>query len=350
MKSKLRGVPRKRWIGLAMLLVPMILGAADFWDGNAALQRGDASFESGAYAASNSFPPDTKILIQNLETGKTTQATVTRRVGSQSDILVLLSPAAAKAVGISQGSMASVRVTVISTPETAGTTSSSEQLYSPDPDVNPGAAYGGPTGANEPVETAQATEPADHGTAPFPDEAVTAAPVEPAVENQQPAVENQQPAVENPQPAVEQPAAQSTAANSRKRRTRPSSRTRSRERRRKSSTFPRGKTRSSRTSSPRSRPSPRSPRRSPPSPRLPRSRPSPRSPRRSPPSPPCRRRARRRTPRWPRPPRPGRPGRRRFSAAGRPRPRAPPGRPPRRCQRRRPRRRRPLPRRLPGRP
>jgi hypothetical protein len=135
----------KRWIGCALLLVPLLLGAADFWDGNAALQRGDASFESGAFAASNSFPPDTRILIQNLDTGKTTQATVTKRIDSQSDILVLLSPAAAKAVGISQGAMASVRVTVVSPPERTGATTPGEQIYSTDPDVNPGAAYGGPT-------------------------------------------------------------------------------------------------------------------------------------------------------------------------------------------------------------
>ena len=93
----------KRWIGCALLLVPLLLGAADFWDGNAALQRGDAAFESGAFAASNSFPQDTRILVTNLDTGKSTQATVTRRISSQSDILVFLSPVAAQALGIAQG-------------------------------------------------------------------------------------------------------------------------------------------------------------------------------------------------------------------------------------------------------
>jgi hypothetical protein len=183
----------KRWIGCALLLVPLLLGAADFWDGNAALQRGDATFEGGAFAASNSFPQDTRILITNLETGKTTEATVTRRITSQSDILVLLSPTAAKAIGVAQGSMASVRVTVVPPPETPGAAQPGEQIYSADPDVNPGAAYGGPTeqAAEAPQET-----PADTGAAPA-DTVIAGLPADESAPATEPAVE---PAVE---PATE---------------------------------------------------------------------------------------------------------------------------------------------------
>jgi len=139
----------KRWIGLALILVPILVPAASFWDGNAALQRGDAVFEGGMFAASNSFAPDTQVVVRNLETGKTVTVTITQRVQSQSDILVLLSPAAAAALGIKSGTLASVRVTI---PPRAGGSSPStlaEQTISQDPDLNPGAAFGRPQAVSE---------------------------------------------------------------------------------------------------------------------------------------------------------------------------------------------------------
>ena len=130
----------KRWIGLSLLLVPFLVSAAGFWDGNAALERGDAAFESGLNAASNSFPKDTRVLIENLDTGKTANATITERIEGRSDMLVLLSPKTAEALGIAQGTLASVRVTVTSSPNPARA-QPSEQAYSPDPDLNPAAGY-----------------------------------------------------------------------------------------------------------------------------------------------------------------------------------------------------------------
>ncbi len=201
----------KRWIGLALILVPFFASAEAFWDGNAALQRGDAAFEGGMFAASNSFAPDTQILVQNLETGKAATVTITGRVDGQADILVLLSPAAASALGISAGTLASVRVTV---PPRAGSTASSvpaEQALSSDPDLNPGAAYGGAASAAS-AQVAAAPQAA-------PDQAATAAaaaPIEPS-----PSLETlpgtttpplaQAPA-EVPQSTPEAPAAQGTPA------------------------------------------------------------------------------------------------------------------------------------------
>ena len=161
----------KRWIGLSLLVVPLLASAAGFWDGNAALQRGDPTFESGSFAVSNSFPPDTRVLVTNLETGKTAEATVTNRIDSQSDILILLSPKAAAALGLSQGMMARVRVTVVSRPEEAGAARPGEQAYSMDPDVNPGAAYSGPTQAPASArsESTQQAAEAQPETPPQPD-------------------------------------------------------------------------------------------------------------------------------------------------------------------------------------
>ena len=127
----------KRWIGLALILVPILAPAAAFWDGNAALQRGDASFVAGMFGASNSFAPDTLVFVQNLETGKTATVTITGRMAGQSDILVLLSPPAAAALGIKSGTLASVRLTIAQRSTTSSASSVAEQTTTQDPDVNP---------------------------------------------------------------------------------------------------------------------------------------------------------------------------------------------------------------------
>ena len=113
--------------------------------------------------------------------------------------------------------MASVRVTVISSPEAPRTAQPGEQIYSEDPDVNPGAAYGGPTQPTEPpAETAQQQEPPAQDTTPPADTAIVAAPPteEPgqAVENTPPGDTQQQQTVET-QPPVTEPAPQATAAD-----------------------------------------------------------------------------------------------------------------------------------------
>jgi len=131
----------KRWIALALFMIPLLVSAQSFWEGSAALQRGDAAFESSLSAVSNSFPPGTRVLIENLETGKSTEATVSQRSNTQSDILILLSPKAADAVGIQQGSISRVRVTVLEKPPTTAAAGSNELAYNPDPDINPGGTY-----------------------------------------------------------------------------------------------------------------------------------------------------------------------------------------------------------------
>jgi hypothetical protein len=154
----------KRWIGIAMLLVPLCVSAQSFWDGNASVQRGDAGFESGLFAVSNSFPPDSRIVIQNLDTGQTTPATVTKRIDGQSDILLLLSPMTATAIGISPGTMARVRVTMASpAPVTPRASQSQEQVTSRDPDINPGAAYpqSAQTGTTSRSTVAAAPQPSE---------------------------------------------------------------------------------------------------------------------------------------------------------------------------------------------
>lgn len=142
----------KRWIVVFLLMVPLLASAESYWEGNAALQRGDTAFESGLYAASNSFPPDTQLTVTNLETSRSTAATVSGRIEGQSDILILLSPKAADAIGLASGSIARVRITVTQMAPTEGA-SAAERPYNPDTDVNPAAAYEGKP--NTPAEVAQ---------------------------------------------------------------------------------------------------------------------------------------------------------------------------------------------------
>jgi rare lipoprotein A (peptidoglycan hydrolase) len=131
----------KRWIVLSLLLVPLFASAVGFWDGNAALQRGDAEFESGLFATSNSFPIGTQITIQNQDTGKAVNATITGRIEGQSDILVLVSPKTATAIDLPQGTLARVRVTVSPSAEPSVSAQHGDQTDSSDPDFNPAAAY-----------------------------------------------------------------------------------------------------------------------------------------------------------------------------------------------------------------
>jgi len=148
----------KRWIAIVMSIVPVLASAAGFWDGNATLQRGDSSFESGLFAASNSFAPDTEILVENLETGKTARVTVKERAGVQSSILVLLSPKAAEALDIAPGTIARVRVTIASSAPSTLARVPEDRASSPDPDINPAAAFG-PAAEAAPVEAAPVEAP-----------------------------------------------------------------------------------------------------------------------------------------------------------------------------------------------
>ena len=145
----------KRWIAIVMSCVPLLASAASFWDGNATLQRGDSSFESGLYAASNSFAPDTEIEVENLETGKTARVIVSERAGSQSSILVLLSPKAAEALDIAPGTIARVRVTIPAATRSGLASVPEDQPSNPDPDINPAAAFGPVTAAEAEQASAQ---------------------------------------------------------------------------------------------------------------------------------------------------------------------------------------------------
>jgi hypothetical protein len=139
---------------------------ADFWDGNAAILKGDARFESGVYAASNSFPTDTEIQVQNLENQRVVTAIVTQRIAGQSDILVFLSPKAGESIGMTQGRMNRVRVKVPMKTVIPTATLVEDRTESRDPDINPSAGMtqsANPTMASTAEQTI--TETPEHPSA-----------------------------------------------------------------------------------------------------------------------------------------------------------------------------------------
>ena len=204
----------KRWIAIVMSCVPLLASAASFWDGNATLQRGDSSFESGLYAASNSFAPDTEIEVENLETGKTARVIVRERAGSQSSILVLLAPKAAEALDIAPGTIARVRVTIPVAARSALASVPEDQPSNPDPDFNPAAAFGPEIAAEaetEPVavtvaEVEPETQPVEVTETPL----AEAEPIEVAATETQPVEVTETPAVEAA--AIETPPAETELA------------------------------------------------------------------------------------------------------------------------------------------
>ncbi len=156
----------KFWIAAAFLIVSLFAAAESFWDGGAAIQKGDSAFESGFYVASNSFPVNTEVIVQNLETGKTVTAIVVGRIDDQGDLLVLLSPKVAAAIGISQGQVTPVRVTVKTTATAMRGGRIGDLPYSQDPDINPSAGMGkGSTTAAEAPQTVETPETAQQTAA-----------------------------------------------------------------------------------------------------------------------------------------------------------------------------------------
>jgi len=179
----------KRWPLGFLLVLAFSANAESFWDGAAAVQRGEAAFEAGMFAVSNAFAPDTEIVVEDLATGKTTSAVVTGRLEAPMDLLVLLSPAAALPLGLEPGEVAHVRVTVKRSAPPPPAILAEETAPIPDPDrvppavrreetiVEPAvepAVEESPMVAEAPVEQPVAEAPAEE---PIP-EAVAEAPAE----------------------------------------------------------------------------------------------------------------------------------------------------------------------------
>ncbi|MBN2352136.1 MAG: hypothetical protein JXD23_06150 [Spirochaetales bacterium] len=84
---------------LALSAAPAIF-ADETWQGNAAVSLKGELDRNGYYAASNSFPPGTKILVTNLDNGRRVIVTVKQRLDGSANVFLLLSSNAAGELGM----------------------------------------------------------------------------------------------------------------------------------------------------------------------------------------------------------------------------------------------------------
>jgi hypothetical protein len=117
------------------------LVAEETWQGNAAVSLRGELDRDGYYAASNSFPPGTKILVTNLANSRTVVVTIRQRLDGASNVFLLLSSRASTELGMNPTDIARIKTQVvgISTDLTGGVT---DFTYNKDVDTNP--AYGTP--------------------------------------------------------------------------------------------------------------------------------------------------------------------------------------------------------------
>jgi hypothetical protein len=148
----------KRWPLGFLLVIAISAHAQSFWDGNAAMQRGDAAFDAGPFAMSNAFARDTEIVVENPATGKTATVKVVGRVDDRLDILVLLSPAAALTLGLGQGEIIQVRVTIRKVAAESAPILAEDTTPSTDPDRIPSPVASPAAEEQPPVEVAQAVK------------------------------------------------------------------------------------------------------------------------------------------------------------------------------------------------
>ena len=122
-----------------LLLVGTAAAEGRRWEGTAAPGRYGEFPESGNFAASNSFPVNSRIEVEHLETGRRTTVFVTREL-DETGVLVLLSPDAAREIGLERDAGAEVRVRRVDRAAPLSRTRGPEAALSPDPDRNPLAA------------------------------------------------------------------------------------------------------------------------------------------------------------------------------------------------------------------
>ena len=183
---------------LIVLLVAGPVGAQESFEGFVSIGE-TGRFPNGLYGATNLVPPNSLVLVQNLETGVTERVIVTEGV-EQPGVFLVLAPAAAQLLGIQRSGTVRARVREIATSDILRAGDRLEQALSQDPDINPAAGVGSlldslppPVGADQPEEPAPEIEPE-----PEP-EAVAETEPEPEPEASIPAVTE---APEDPEPQI----------------------------------------------------------------------------------------------------------------------------------------------------
>jgi hypothetical protein len=115
------------------------LFSEQIWQGNAAVIRRGGFETSGLYAASNSFPKNTKIEVMNLENGKVVTVTVLKRIEDDSNVFLLLSTDAAEKLDMEYNDVIRVKTKILAGYGTDIVGLPGDLPYNPDEDINPAA-------------------------------------------------------------------------------------------------------------------------------------------------------------------------------------------------------------------
>ncbi len=135
----------KRQAFFLILIAVMVLPSfAQYeWEGNAVVAAYGEFPREGNYAASNTFPRNSIVLVTNAETGTQTEVIVTRRL-DEPGIFMLLSEGAGDELEIRGGKPVRVRARPSYGTGITAVPPNQDLPFSPDPDINPAAAAADP--------------------------------------------------------------------------------------------------------------------------------------------------------------------------------------------------------------
>ncbi len=111
----------------------------DVWEGNATVVSEGVFEEKGLFAASNAFPENTIIQVENPRTGKMVKVTVVKRIIDNPNLFLLLSGQAAELLEMEKGDVERVKIQVAAVLVNQIPSMLDESLITQDPDLNPAA-------------------------------------------------------------------------------------------------------------------------------------------------------------------------------------------------------------------
>ncbi len=137
------------WLVYMTVLVGALFaqnGGNSAWEGAGAVGSVGEFPPAGLYAASDTFPRNSIVDVMNMDSGQSARLIVVRRVDAPG-LFMLVSPEAAKNLGMSGTGTARLRVTPVMLPGLADLNPNRDLPYSPDPDINPVASLSDPNAA-----------------------------------------------------------------------------------------------------------------------------------------------------------------------------------------------------------
>ena len=124
-----------------IILSIFFLGAADSdqWEGTVAMAQYGEFPASGYYGASNAFPRNSIVEVENTQNGKTVSVIIISRL-DQEGLFLLVSREAAEDLGLYVNEVIRANIRLVMSASALVDKPSSDLAYNPDPDVNPAAS------------------------------------------------------------------------------------------------------------------------------------------------------------------------------------------------------------------